>query len=236
MYNAFNKCAAKFVDSLWSETMALSVEAKHASSPLNMAAVVIVSLSLMSQGRDYVVMEYAERAVQMGEELNLFGTAIESAHDKDGPSGLAMRVHSYAALGVFGWSVQVHPTFFLFFFYLFPCMMILWLIRCIMDRFLALFFRKPGFQFPSHPPSLPIPGSPLFEQAGATNEDGTDTPREENLMGSVFTSLCHFWSLVHNGLWIYYADRPNAPPRHWSINSPRTSIARLLPGGLTKSH
>ncbi|KAK7219461.1 hypothetical protein V2G26_007464 [Clonostachys chloroleuca] len=207
MYNAFNKCAAKFVDSLWSETMALSVEAKHASSPLNMAAVVIVSLSLMSQGRDYVVMEYAERAVQMGEELNLFGTAIESAHDKDGPSGLAMRVHSYAALGVFGWSV-----------------------------FLALFFRKPGFQFPSHPPSLPIPGSPLFEQAGATNEDGTDTPREENLMGSVFTSLCHFWSLVHNGLWIYYADRPNAPPRHWSINSPRTSIARLLPGGLTKSH
>jgi hypothetical protein len=47
--------AAQFVDSLWSETMALLVEAKHASSLLNMDALVIVSLSLMSQGRDYVV-------------------------------------------------------------------------------------------------------------------------------------------------------------------------------------
>jgi hypothetical protein len=72
-----------------------------------------------------------------------------------------------------------------------------------MDRFLALFCRNPGLQFLSHPPSLPIPGSLLFEQAGAANEDGTDTPQEENLVGSVFTSLCHFWSLVHDGLWIY---------------------------------
>jgi hypothetical protein len=66
-----------------------------------MGAFVIVSLSLVSKGEDYVVMEYAERAVQMSEELNLFGTAIESAHEKDGPSGLAMRVHSYAVWVVF---------------------------------------------------------------------------------------------------------------------------------------
>jgi hypothetical protein len=31
----------------------------------------------------------------------------------------------------------------------------------------------------------------------------------------VVTSLCHFWSLVHDGLWIYYADRPNTAPTHW---------------------
>jgi hypothetical protein len=84
-----------------------------------------------------------------------------------------------------------------------------------MDRFLALFCRNPGFQFPLDPRSPPIPGSPLFQQAGAANGDGTDTPQEENLMGSVFTSLYYFWSLVHDGLWIYYADRPNAPPTRW---------------------
>uniref|UniRef100_A0A8H7K5C3 Transcription factor domain-containing protein n=1 Tax=Bionectria ochroleuca TaxID=29856 RepID=A0A8H7K5C3_BIOOC len=92
-----------------------------------------------------------------------------------------------------------------------------------MDRFLALFCRNPGLHL-------------LFEQAGAANEDGTDTPREENLMGSVFTSLCHFWSLVHDGLWIYYADRPNAPPTHWRHKLAEHKYREIIAWGLTISH
>lgn len=38
---------------------------------------------------------------------------------------------------------------------------------------------------------------------------------EQDLMGSTFPALCEFWLMIHDGIWVYYGGRLDAPPEGW---------------------
>jgi hypothetical protein len=81
-------------------------------------------------------------------------------------------------------------------------------------RFLALFYRQPGLEAPKSAPNLPIPKGPSFSRiSGRVSESGSF--EGQDLMGSTFSVLCEFWSMIHEGIWIYYRERLDSPPEAW---------------------
>ncbi|KEY74868.1 hypothetical protein S7711_09812 [Stachybotrys chartarum IBT 7711] len=184
MYSAFNKDFIEYVDSFCSETKALSAAEEEHASPLNMAALVVASMSFMVHGRDHAVLECAKNATRMGMQLGFFPCSIGPPADLTQLPDENVRVNSHAAWGVFCWSVL-----------------------------LALFYRQPGVEVPQSAPNLPIPRGPSFPMVSGTSETGSF--EEQDLMGSTFPALCEFWSIIHEGIWIYYGSWSDAPAEVW---------------------
>ncbi|GAW25965.1 putative zinc finger protein [Rosellinia necatrix] len=107
MYSAFDENAMQHATGFLQSAEQLWMTQQ--SSCLSMAGAVLLSISLMGNGKDHAVLRYATDALEMGRQLGLF-------HDNTGPSGNVyesgadisgdeLRARSYAAWGVFNWNV-----------------------------------------------------------------------------------------------------------------------------------
>jgi hypothetical protein len=105
MYSAFDKSAKAYVEVFWSETQRLSEPEEIEDSPLSIGALVLMSLSLMAQGKEHAVPKCTKRAAEMGMRLGLLATNGGSSIDQPNTSGKDLRMFSHAAWGIFCWSV-----------------------------------------------------------------------------------------------------------------------------------
>jgi hypothetical protein len=94
MYSALDENAETYVESFGSETQDLCAAEETNDSPLNMGALVLTSLSHMSQGKDHVVAECAKKATRMGARLGLFADTARPPIHWEAPSKENMRAHS----------------------------------------------------------------------------------------------------------------------------------------------
>ncbi|KFA51288.1 hypothetical protein S40293_04420 [Stachybotrys chartarum IBT 40293] len=187
MYSAVDEEAVRYVEQFWSDTKQLSNAEGQKATPLNMAALVLMSFSLMGQGRDDIVLKCAKSAVNMGIHLGLFATKGLQSIDLSKLSDDDLRSKSHAAWGAFCWSILI-----------------------------ALFYRQPGVDIPASTPTSPIPRNRNFPKSGgAGGTSDVELDNEDDPMGSTFHSLCEFWSMIHDVIWIYYRDQPGAPPESW---------------------
>lgn len=104
MYSAFDSDAINHAAAFHNEAEKMWKEEQD--SYLAMAGAVLLSLSLIGNGRDHAVLSYATQAIKMGERLGLFeldgeGYSRPNENDSD-EDAMACR---YAAWGTFGWNV-----------------------------------------------------------------------------------------------------------------------------------
>lgn len=74
-----------------------------------------------------------------------------------------------------------------------------------------MFYRQPGSECPETFPTVPIPGDEAFETVGQPPDEGY-LPHDD-LLGSTFPALCHFWQITRGARWIYYPDEDSPPER-----------------------
>ncbi|KFA46182.1 hypothetical protein S40293_03792 [Stachybotrys chartarum IBT 40293] len=148
MYSAFSDDASEYVDKFNRDTQRLSKTEGQEDKPVNMGALVLVSLALMGQGRDHAVLTFSKIAAKMGMRLGLVKVEGRESLELSNLSDEDLRMCSHAAWGAFCWSVLI-----------------------------ALFYRQPHVEIPKCCPSLPIPGSPDFPKSSRSsnpepNSDG----------------------------------------------------------------
>ncbi|KFA80350.1 hypothetical protein S40288_08442 [Stachybotrys chartarum IBT 40288] len=171
MYSAVDEEAVRYVEQFWSDTRQLSDAEGQKATPLNMAALVLMSFSLMGQGRDDIVLKCAKSAVNMGMHLGLFATEGLQSIDLSKLSNDDLRLKSHAAWGAFCWSILI-----------------------------ALFYRQPGVDIPASTPVPPIPRNRNFSKLGGVGgTSDVELDDEDDQMGGTFHSLCEFWSMIHDG-------------------------------------
>ncbi|KFA69528.1 hypothetical protein S40285_09716, partial [Stachybotrys chlorohalonatus IBT 40285] len=105
MYNAFNNNTGKYVDKFNRETQRLSKTEGQEDKPVNMGALVLMSLALIGQGRDHAVLTFAKIAVNMGMRLGLFRVEGHESVELTNLSDEDLRMCSHAAWEAFCWSV-----------------------------------------------------------------------------------------------------------------------------------
>ncbi|KAI1259243.1 hypothetical protein F5Y18DRAFT_314482 [Xylariaceae sp. FL1019] len=179
MYCAFDQTVMPLSSFFGAEAERLWVS--ESDSYLKMAGGILLSISLMGQGKDHAVLKYAMDSMDIGHRLDLFATdlnSIPTQYDSVSPEDERSAM-CFAAWGTFNWNVMV-----------------------------SVFYRQPGSRTPKLPPSLPIPLE-RFSDTHAAGAGQADVP--ENLLGTIFPLLCHFWRLVHKVNWIYYTVE-NSPP------------------------
>ncbi|KAI1384473.1 uncharacterized protein F4822DRAFT_364701 [Hypoxylon trugodes] len=180
MYSAFDKDAIQYADKFCEEAERLWKEEQ--GSCLTMAGAVLLSLSLIGNGRNHAVLYYATQAMKLGEGLGLFSTeesASASLSEKISEDDACAR--SYAAWGTFNWNVLI-----------------------------SLFYRQPGSESPSTTPILPIPGEPPPERRENTIPEGY--LNDSDLLGWIFPAVCRFWRVIHGVGWIYNPVRDVPSP------------------------
>ncbi|KAI0168839.1 hypothetical protein GGR52DRAFT_493079 [Hypoxylon sp. FL1284] len=183
MYNAFNKDSMQHATNFYEEAERLWKEEND--SYLTMAGAVLLSLSLLGNGRDHAVLYYAMEAMRMGERLGLFEahedtTTIPHVDDSE-EDAEACR---FAAWGAFNWNVLV-----------------------------SLFYRQPGSETPKSAPLVPIPGEPSpTQRRGGTSEE---VPTNKRQPEEIFPAVCHFWRIIHGARWIYYDKVQDSPPKRY---------------------
>ncbi|KAI1772241.1 hypothetical protein F4818DRAFT_180178 [Hypoxylon cercidicola] len=182
MYSAFEKNALRYAMQFYDEAERLWKEEQD--SCLAMAGAVLLSLSLIGNGRDCVVLYYATEAMSMGRRLGLFdaeeGTTMipntnGSKEDAD--------TCCHAAWGTFNWNVLV-----------------------------SFFYRQPGSEIPRSPPVVPIPGEAIHAHSAGSMTDEAST--DQGQLKEVFPAVCHFWRIVHGAGWIYNLVQDSPPPRY----------------------
>ncbi|KAI8626067.1 hypothetical protein F5Y19DRAFT_447828 [Xylariaceae sp. FL1651] len=182
MYSAFDEAAIQYASGFCDEAEALWMT-EH-DSYLSMASAILLSISLMGNGKDHAVLRYATEAMDMGERLGLFSTEHHSARAQQPSVDIPdddMSAKCYAAWGVFNWNVII-----------------------------SLFYRQPGSETPISAPSVPIPGDMSTKKRHKQVSEEESLPSEE-LLGKTFPILCQFWSIVHKARWIYYAVQESPP-------------------------
>jgi hypothetical protein len=107
MYTALDKRASQYVDRFHSESEELYAAEEANDSPVNMAALVLRSLSFMCQARDHAV-ESASDAMRMGSRLGFFRKGKPSLMVPQEISDDDARMNAYVAWGTFCWHVSVH--------------------------------------------------------------------------------------------------------------------------------
>ncbi|KAI1417601.1 hypothetical protein F5Y13DRAFT_151386 [Hypoxylon sp. FL1857] len=183
MYSAFDKSASKLAREFSQEAERLWEVERTRDSYLTMAGAVLLSLSLMGNGKDHAVLTYAKEAAEMGIRLGLFddeaaGKRIEVEQSKEQKTASC-----YAAWSVFNWKTLV-----------------------------SLFYRQPGSGGPMILPRVPIPGNQSFTAQDAPIPQTTSSVGEA-LLGNTFPALCNFWRIIHGALWIYYPGADSPPDR-----------------------
>ncbi|KAI0158338.1 hypothetical protein GGR57DRAFT_460027 [Xylariaceae sp. FL1272] len=179
MYCAFDKTAAPLATSFGAE--AEKMWDSESDSHLRMAGGILMSISLMGQGKDHAVLAYAMGALEVGHRLGLFATDISSIpanYDNVSPEDERSAM-CFAAWGTFNWNVMI-----------------------------SVFYRQPGSKTPKLPPSLPIPADRPKDDHFV---DAGDLSEHQDLLGTIFPLLCHFWTLVHKVNWIYYTVNDSPP-------------------------
>ncbi|KAI1763894.1 hypothetical protein GGR53DRAFT_520682 [Hypoxylon sp. FL1150] len=182
MYSAFDKDAMQFTTQFYNEAERLWKGEKD--SYLAMAGAVLLSLSLIGNGRDHAVLSYATQAMKMGERLGLFevdGNGQYTPNESD--SNEDVEACCYAAWGTFNWNVLI-----------------------------SLFYRQPGSESPKSAPVVPIPGEPTPAQQGDSvdGEDSTDGEQSQE----IFPAVCQFWQIIHGAGWIYNLVPDSPPARY----------------------
>ncbi|KAH9909706.1 hypothetical protein F4778DRAFT_775620 [Xylariomycetidae sp. FL2044] len=105
MYSAFEKDVAGFADQFSTRAEEIWKAEKGRDSYVTMAGAVLLSLSLMGQGRDHTVTYYAIQATRMGERLGLLGSnAVGFLGTMTEEDKIAS---CYAAWGTFNWNMVI---------------------------------------------------------------------------------------------------------------------------------
>lgn len=196
MYSAFDKSAMQHATKFFEEAEKLFKEEKR--TYLTMAGTVLLSISLIANGRDHAVLSYATQAMKIGQELGFFGIdGAPNAIMNENMSKKEMKARCYAAWGAFNWNVLV-----------------------------SLFYRQPGSESPDSAPLLPIPGENASEQhqdVEMAEEDLT----EGRLIETVFPAVCNFWKIIHGARWIYNeVDDP--PPARFRMSLVENKFRELI--------
>lgn len=76
---------------------------------------------------------------------------------------------------------------------------------------MSIFYRQPGSECPECIPAVPIPGDEAFEASG--QPPGQGPLPHDDLLGSTFPALCHFWRITRGVRWIYYPDEDSPPAK-----------------------
>jgi hypothetical protein len=108
MYTALDKTVSQYVSSFYRESEDLRCTEESNDSPLNMAALVLRSLSLMCQAKDHAVVESAKEAMRMGNRLGFFKEGEPSLIVPEAILDDDARMNAYVAWGAFCWHVSVH--------------------------------------------------------------------------------------------------------------------------------
>ncbi|OTA66428.1 hypothetical protein K449DRAFT_365412 [Hypoxylon sp. EC38] len=183
MYSAFDKSANKLIQDFSQEAERLWEVERFQDSYLTMAGAVLLSLSLMGNGRDHAVLKYAKEAAEMGIRLGLFEDGAADTRFEIDQFEREKIASSYAAWGAFNWKTLI-----------------------------SLFYRQPGSGGPMVLPKVPIPGDQrLTAEAGSISR--TASTVGEALTGKTFPALCNFWRIIHGALWIYYPGTEGPPER-----------------------
>lgn len=104
MYSAFDKSAMQHATKFFEEAEKLFKEEKR--TYLTMAGTVLLSISLIANGRDHAVLSYATQAMKIGQELGFFGIdGAPNAIMNENMSKKEMKARCYAAWGAFNWNV-----------------------------------------------------------------------------------------------------------------------------------
>lgn len=182
MYSAFDSDAINHAAAFHNEAEKMWKEEQD--SYLAMAGAVLLSLSLIGNGRDHAVLSYATQAIKMGERLGLFeldgeGYSRPNENDSD-EDAMACR---YAAWGTFGWNVLI-----------------------------SFFYRQPGSENPRSAPTVPIPGetTPMVHGDSMAEERSTG----EGKIQEIFPVVCRFWQIIHGAGWIYNLVPDSPPARY----------------------
>ncbi|KAF3059905.1 hypothetical protein GL218_04941 [Daldinia childiae] len=178
MYSAFDKDAMQFADEFLHEAQKARKEEPDSYS--SMAGAILLSISLIGNSKDHSILFYAKEAMQIGQNLGLFGGDERGpAQSNENMSKEDKTARCYAAWGTFNWNVLV-----------------------------SLFYRQPGAESPSSAPLLPIPGerTPIHQE----DDMNENLQADEGLLEMIFPALCHFWQIIHGAAWIYTSteDRP----------------------------
>lgn len=108
MYTALDKVASQYVKYFYSESEKLYTTEKANDLPINVAALVLRSLSLMCQAKDDAVVQSANDSIKMGARLGFFKKGQPSSIAPEELLDNDTRMNAYLAWGAFCWHVSVH--------------------------------------------------------------------------------------------------------------------------------
>ncbi|XXG96160.1 hypothetical protein Hte_002439 [Hypoxylon texense] len=208
MYSAFDKDSMQYASQFSNEAEKLWKDEQD--SYLAMAGTVLLSLSLIGNGRDHAVLYYATQAMRMGERLGLFGAGEGALAVPDlNESKEVTDSCCYAAWGTFNWNVLV-----------------------------SFFYRQPGSETPTSAPAVPIPGETTPLQPRGDVAEGAPTGQSQ--LNEIFPAVCHFWRIVHGAGWIYNSVQDSPPARYTTALAEHTfreliAWAESLPPSLLRT-
>jgi hypothetical protein len=180
MYSGIDSAVQKYIPEFCEETEKRRSLEKTKDSLLTLAAIELLGLGYMGNGKDHYVLTFVSEVNSMGRRLGLFGVeqsvAIENAKQVSPDMQSAT---SYAAWGTFNWIVLM-----------------------------ALFYQQPGLSYPEYPPAMPIPGHTWHRSSEGSPAPVRQT-LQETYMGDTFPVLCRFWRIMHGVILKYYRDQPH---------------------------
>ncbi|KAJ4127843.1 hypothetical protein NW768_008121 [Fusarium equiseti] len=145
MYTAVDKVASQYVKSFYSESEELYTTEKANDLPINVAALVLRSLSLMCQAKDDAVVQSANDSIQMGARLGFFKKGQPSSMAPEELPDNGTRMNAYLAWGAFCWHVTI-----------------------------TLFYRQPHVEVINLSPILPIPKNQFFNAVHHKTQEPDD--------------------------------------------------------------
>ncbi|TGJ79744.1 hypothetical protein E0Z10_g9013 [Xylaria hypoxylon] len=190
MYSAFDQNAIQYASGF--RQIAEALWKNEGDSYSSMAGAVLLSISLMGQGKDHAVLGYATDALKMGTRLGLFGGGFRQP--SVGIINHDLSAQCYAAWGVFNWNVIISMFY-----------------RQPGSESPA---SAPAVPIPGEVYNEMRDGR-VSEEVDGMEEGGEegeyDNPSEEIIERKIFPVLCNFWRLVHEARWIYYSVQQSPP-------------------------
>jgi hypothetical protein len=156
----------------------------QASTALQMATEMFLSLGDLAQGKDDATSGHLSGATLIGVNLCLFGVPEDiawAALSRASPE--EVQANMYPTWGAFNWVVLM-----------------------------SLFFRQQGIIYPEDPPVMPIPSSVTGRSNPEALEDdyierGQLPTASESEHDALFRSLCQFWRIMHEVTSVYHENR-----------------------------
>ncbi|KAG8671404.1 hypothetical protein FPOAC2_04740 [Fusarium poae] len=180
MYSGIDSAVGKYIPEFCEETEKRWSSEKTTDSLLTLAAIELLGLGYLGNGKDHYVLTYVSEVNSMGRRMGLFGVDSNVAIAKAKQVSPDMQsATSYAAWGTFNWIVLM-----------------------------ALFYQQPGLSYPEYPPAMPIPGHTWHHSPEGTPQSVRQT-LQETYMGDTFPVLCRFWRIMHGVTLKYYRDQPH---------------------------